>query len=154
MGLDSYVTAKRHLWDFGETNDFDAAESIGKLFPEITGYRVKQVEVEAMYWRKANAIHKWFVDNVQEGVDECQESWIDSQKLYELRDVCEAVLADRDQAATLLPAQSGFFFGGTDYDEYYFDDVERTLKWLNGLLVKDTFDEKFKKWDFYYQASW
>jgi hypothetical protein len=107
-----------------------------------------------MYWRKANAIHKWFVDNVQDGVDECQETWIEPQKLYELRDVCKAVLADRSQAATLLPSQSGFFFGGTDYDEYYFDDVEATLKWLNGLLVKDTFDEKFKKWDFYYQASW
>ena len=154
MGLDMYVTAKRYLWDFGENNDNDAAESIGKLFPEITGYRVKQIEAEVMYWRKANAIHKWFVDNVQDGVDECQETWIDPQKLYELRDVCKAVLADRDQAATLLPAQSGFFFGGTDYDEYYFDDVESTLKWLNGLLVKDTFDEKFKKWDFYYRASW
>jgi|SRR6056297_1531422 len=154
MGLDMYVTAKRYLWDFGENNDKDAAESIGKLFPEITGYRVKQVEVEAMYWRKANAIHRWFVDNVQDGVDECQETWIDPQKLYELRDVCSAVLADRSQAATLLPSQSGFFFGGTDYDDYYFDDVEATLKWLNGLLVKDTFDEKFKKWDFYYQASW
>ena len=154
MGLDMYVTAKRYLWDFGENNDNDAAESIGKLFPEITGYRVKQIEAGVMYWRKANAIHKWFVDNIQEGVDECQESWIDPQKLYEMRDVCKAVLADRDQAATLLPAQSGFFFGGTDYDEYYFDDVESTLKWLNGLLVKDTFDEKFKKWDFYYRASW
>ena len=22
-------------------------------------------------WRKANAIHKWFVDNVQDGVDDC-----------------------------------------------------------------------------------
>ena len=154
MGLDMYVTAKRYLWDFGENNDNEAAESIGKLFPEITGYRVKQVEVEAMYWRKANAIHRWFVDNVQDGVDECQETWIDPKKLYELRDVCTAVLADRSQAATLLPSQSGFFFGGTDYDDYYFDDVETTLKWLNGLLVKDTFDEKFKKWDFYYQASW
>ena len=154
MGLDMYVTAKRYLWDFGENNDKDAIESVGKLFPEITGYCVKQIEAEVMYWRKANAIHKWFVDNVQEGVDECQESCIDSQKLYELRGVCEAVLADRDQAATLLPAQSGFFFGGTDYDECYFDDVDSTLKWLNGLLVKDAFDEKFKKWNFYYRASW
>lgn len=154
MGLDMYVTAKRYLWDFGDHNDKAIAESIGKQFPEITGYRVKQVEAEVMYWRKANAIHRWFVDNVQDGVDECQESYLDPKKLYELRDTCKAVLEDRSQAATLLPSKSGFFFGGTEYDEGYFDDVERTLKWLNGLLVKDAFDEKFKNWDFYYQASW
>lgn len=154
MGLDMYVTAKRYLWDFGDNSDKQIASDIGKLFPEIAGYRVKQIEAEVMYWRKANAIHKWFVDNIQDGVDECQESYLDPKKLYELRDICKTVLEDHSQAAALLPSQSGFFFGGTEYDEGYFDDVERTLKWLNGLLVKDAFDEKFKNWDFYYQASW
>ena len=24
------------------------------------------------YWRKANQIHKWFVDNVQGGIDDCR----------------------------------------------------------------------------------
>ena len=149
-----YVTAKRYLWDFGERNDKDIVDAIGKLFPEIKGNRVKQVEVEAMYWRKANAIHKWFVDNVQDGIDECQESLIEPEKLYELRDICKTVLEDRSQAATLLPSQSGFFFGGTEYDENYFDDVKCTLKWLNDLLVKNAFSDDHKKWDFYYQASW
>lgn len=154
MGLDSYVTAKRYLWDFGDNNDKAIAEAVGKQFPEIAGYRVKQVEAEVMYWRKANAIHRWFVDNVQDGVDECQESYIDSKKLSELRDVCRTVLEDRSRGAELLPVQSGFFFGGTEYNEWYFEYVERTLKWLDGLLFKDTFDEKFKNWEFYYQASW
>lgn len=154
MGLDSYVTAKRYLWDFGDNNDKAIAEAVGKQFPEIAGYRVKQVEAEVMYWRKANAIHRWFVDNVQDGVDECQESYINSEKLSELRDVCRTVLEDRSRAAELLPVQSGFFFGGTEYNEWYFEYVERTLKWLDGLLFKDTFDEKFKNWEFYYQASW
>lgn len=26
---------------------------------------------EIAYWRKANAIHRWFVDNVQNGTDDC-----------------------------------------------------------------------------------
>lgn len=154
MGLDMYVNAKRYLWDFGDSDDKAIAESIGKQFPEITGYRVKQVESEVMYWRKANAIHKWFVDNVQDGIDECQESYIDPQKLYELRDVCKAVLEDRSRAAELLPSQSGFFFGGTEYNEDYFYDVQCTYDWLETLLFVGTFDEKFKNWDFYYQASW
>lgn len=154
MGLDMYVTAKRYLWEFGDNNDNAIAEAIGKQFPEMAGYRVKNVEVESMYWRKANAIHAWFVKNVQDGIDECQESYLDPKKLRELQIACETVLADHSQAEVLLPAQSGFFFGGTDYDEGYFDDVERTLRWLNGLLFKDAFDPKFKQWDFYYQASW
>ena len=154
MGLDMYVTAKRYLWSFGENNDNDIANAIGKLFPEMTGYRPKQVEMDVMYWRKANAIHRWFVDNVQDGVDECQETYLTVDNLRELRDVCEKVLADRSQASTLLPSQSGFFFGGTEYDEGYFDDVERTLNWLNDLLVKNVLSDDHQQWDFYYQASW
>lgn len=156
MGLDMYVTAERYLWDVGDDKhrDRETSDTIGKLFPEIAGYRVNKVEAEVMYWRKANAIHKWFVDNCQDGVDECQKTYLEHSKLCDLRDICKAVLEDRSQAATLLPVQSGFFFGGTEYDEYYFDEVERTLGWLSGLLVKHALDEKFKEWHFYYQSSW
>lgn len=154
MGLDMYVTAKRYLWETGDTGDKEIAEAIGKQFPEMTGYRVNQVEAEVMYWRKANAIHAWFVKHIQDGVDECQESYIDPKQLYELQTICRTVLEDRSRAPELLPAQAGFFFGGTDYNEWYFDCVTRTLKWLDGLLFKDTFDPKFSGWDFYYRASW
>lgn len=154
MGLDSYVTAKRYLWDIGETNDNDKIDTISKLFPEMAGMRVKEVAVEAMYWRKANQIHRWFVDNVQDGVDECQESYISTEQLYQLRDTCAAVLADPSQAGVLLPTQRGFFFGGDEYGEWYLEQVTNTKEWLDRLLFKDTFDEKFKNWTFYYQASW
>lgn len=154
MGLDMYVTGKRYLWDFGENNDSQIADSIGQMFPEIAGKRVKQVEVEFMYWRKANAIHRWFVNNVQDGIDECQESCIERDQLLELQSVCARVMEDRSLAPTLLPAQSGFFFGSTEYDDWYFDDVNRTLQWLNGMFIKDALDEKLRKWEFYYRASW
>lgn len=154
MGLDSFVTAKRYLWDVVGCDDNKIAETVSQHFPEMAGYRIQKVETEVMYWRKANAIHRWFVDNVQDGVDECQESYIEPEKLYELRDICCAVLEDRSQAAVLLPVQNGFFFGNTAYDGYYYKNIERTLKWLNGLLFKDAFDEKFKNWKFYYRASW
>ena len=148
-----YFYGKRYLWDFGDHNDRAIAEAIGKLFPEIRGGRVSEVKAELKYWRKANAIHKWFVDNVQAGVDECQETYVPVEKLYELRDICAAVMASPDQASALLPGQGGFFFGGTDYDEGYFDDVQSTLNWLNDLLLKDALDA-MDGWDFYYQSSW
>lgn len=150
-----YVTAKRYLSEYGDNGDQEKITAIQKHFPEMAGLgRVNQVEFESMYWRKANAIHRWFVDNVQDGVDECQESYLTSEHLYALQSVCEAVLKDPSQAETLLPAQSGFFFGGTEYDEGYMDDVRRTLGWLNKLLVKGALDDKLKLWWFYYRASW
>lgn len=153
MGLDMYFTAKRYLWDFGDTPDKEIASAIGKMFPEIGDKRVKQVEVEWMYWRKANQFHKWFVDTLQEGVDECQETYVAPEDLYPLRDLCRQVLADTSLAPTLLPNQSGFFFGSQGYDEWYFQDVEQTLEFLEDLL--DKFEKGYLKgWDFYYQSSW
>ena len=153
MGLDMYFYGKRYLWNFGDRNDQVKIEAVGKLFPEIRGAKINEITAEFKYWRKANAIHAWFVKHVQEGKDECQESHVPVEKLYELRDVCAAVMADPSQAQTLLPSQSGFFFGGTEYDEHYFDDVQSTLNWLNDLLLKDALDA-MKGWDFYYRASW
>lgn len=150
-----YVTAKRYLSEYGDNGDQEKIAAIQKHFPEMAGLGcVQQVEVESMYWRKANAIHRWFVDNVQDGKDNCQESYLDSKDLYALQSACVAVLKDPSQAETLLPARNGFFFGGIDYDEGYMDDVRRTLDWLNKVLVKGALDDKLKQWSFYYQASW
>jgi cysteine desulfurase len=51
-----------------------------------------KVSIVAVYWRKANQIHAWFVQNVQEGVDECERHWVPREKLVELRDLCLDVL--------------------------------------------------------------
>jgi len=152
MGLDMFFTGKRYLWDFGDA-DQDRIAGVARLFPEAAGARINEVSAEFMYWRKANAIHRWFVDTVQEGVDECQESSVSIEDLHDLRDICKQVSEDHSLAEKLLPVQSGFFFGSTAYDEYYFDDVERTLRWLNGFLTKEALDA-LKGWDFYYRASW
>ena len=45
------------------------------------------------YWRKANHIHKWFVDNVQDGKDDCHEYYVSIKKLHELRDTCFDILS-------------------------------------------------------------
>ncbi len=148
MGLDMSFYGKRYLW-----NDKEKAAAIAKLFPEICGAEVEVVRADFRSWRKANAIHRWFVNNIQDGVDECQESYVLVEKLYELRNICAAVIADPTQAETLLPTQNGFFFGGTEYDEFYWDDVKRTLNWLNDFLLKDAV-KALEGWDFYYRASW
>ena len=136
---------------------------------------------EVMYWRKANAIHKWFVDNCQKGEDNCQPHLVRKNKMKELYEVCKAItehaelihdkvqngtklkdgewqpimedgfrIKDTSLAETLLPTTSGFFFGSTNYDQWYYEDVKQTYEKLGEIIEADEFD----KYNFYYESSW
>jgi hypothetical protein len=63
MGLDMYLTGKIYL---GYKDENPIKQKIKDLVK--TEFSPDYVEVELGYWRKANHIHKWFVDNVQNGV--------------------------------------------------------------------------------------
>ena len=47
---------------------------------------------EVAYWRKANAIHKWFVDNVQDGTDDCNYYEVKKEDIERLLNICKEVL--------------------------------------------------------------
>lgn len=147
MGLDMYLTAKRYIWRHREEEVVEAIKGLNLAKPH---YRPKQIEYEAAYWRKANHIHGWFVRNVQSGNDDCHEYSVDVHQLKQLLGVCCKVMIERDLAPELLPTGEGFFFGGTAYDDGYFEDVQYTIDALT-LIV---FDEDAKLLDFYYQSSW
>ena len=150
MGLDMYLTGKRYLWDYPETSpDTAITKEIGLQFPELKGKRIKGVLCELGYWRKANAIHKWFVDHCQQGEDKCQETEVSREDLSQLLDACRQVLKNKKLANELLPPASGFFFGSTDVDQYYFDDIKQTIEILEHALSPE-----LKGWDIYYQSSW
>lgn len=104
---------------------------------------------EVMYWRKANAIHKWFVDTVQGGFDVCEPHAVTVGELLELKNVCALVLENHDLADELLPTESGFFFGSTEYDDWYFENLARTVNQLDDLLAEASEDEVFV-----YRSSW
>ncbi len=146
MGLDMYLEAKRYLWE-SHPEDKQTAEKIAGLIG--TSKRVTEITARAAYWRKANHIHRWFVDNVQKGNDDCAEYSVSRERLSELVALCKTILANRDQAKELLPTQDGFFFGSTDYDQYYFGDLQETIDQIESALAE--FDDS---WSFYYQSSW
>lgn len=143
MGLDMYLNAKRFIW-FGEK---ELGSKVAEAFPELRGRRVKEVVVEALYWRKANAIHKWFVDNCQEGVDDCGNYYVGREQLEELRDLILEVLKNKN--SKLLPPQAGFFFGSTDINDWYWEDLRSTADGLERVLA-----EFPKDWEFEYHSSW
>lgn len=160
MGLDQYLSAKKYLspaeWR-GESSkeQFDgvlktvgAETFVRKEFPSA------EVSISVGYWRKANAIHQWFVDNCQDGVDDCGSYSVSREKLEELKRVCEfvtkvkVVINTDESARKMLPTQSGFFFGGTEYDEYYYSDLTDTIEIAKACLAMPP------EWDFSYQSSW
>jgi len=50
---------------------------------------------EVGYWRKANAIHGWFVRELAGGIDECQPIHVSRENLITLRQLCLEALRDR-----------------------------------------------------------
>ena len=108
------------------------------------------------YWRKANAIHKWIVDNCADGRDECQEIYVPIDKLIELKDACGDVLENHSLAKDLLPTCEGFFFGGQEYDEWYYRDVEYTYDILTKLInfLNEHSNGLRYRYEVIYNASW
>lgn len=114
------------------------------------------VTVTCGYWRKANAVHGWFVDQVQGGVDECQHSPVHVEKLAELLSVCTKALEryenrDWSGAAELMEPRAGFFFGSTDLDDGWAMDMRDTIEIVEravrlGIAAGVT--------QFAYQSSW
>lgn len=90
-------------------------------------FTTDSITLPLIYWRKANAIHAWFVEKVQGGVDECQRSVVPREKLADLAKRLGEISADHSKASTLLETRSGFFFGGTEYDEWYFREIDETV---------------------------
>jgi hypothetical protein len=150
----------------------------------IQSDRISSVEEETMYWRKANHIHGWIVDNVQDGEDNCGTYHVDWDQLRALLVTCDHVIKasklvdgmvdngtvydkehpkglvqrtagkvidDATVAKAILPARQGFFFGSTEYDEDYLDEVVSTYDWAFRMLADH---KNGVPGDIYYSSSW
>ncbi len=157
MGLDMYLHARKYVSGYPHSK----AEEV-ELFNTITeavglqnmhDERYATVSVNVAYWRKANHIHDWFVKNVQDGTDDCKEYYVSREALMELEQACRKVVeaGTSEAAREHLPTASGFFFGDTEYNEYYFENTDWTAKRLAQIL---TLPEGLNGFDFYYSSSW
>ena len=171
MGLDMYLY--RRLYVGGVYNSdwhpVDGTIDItveGKHLP-IDLYKVEDITERVGYWRKANQIHKWFVMNVQGGVNECRPFDVDIEELKELLELCklvdskvklvekgdDTVIENAEEIASLLPTSEGF--GSTDYDSWYVRDIQNTIEILETVIKED--EERRKQgieYDYEYLASW
>ena len=156
MGLDMYLSKKTYVkqWEHkGDDNIKVEVTQKGETVSHIKPERISYIEEEVGYWRKSNQIHNWFVQNVQNGTDDCGNYYVEESQLEELLELCKKVLANHELAAELLPAQGGFFFGSTDYDEYYYDDLTDTVQLIESLLSERN-ESGYIDGDIYYHSSW
>jgi hypothetical protein len=98
---------------------------------------------EVCYWRKANQIRQWFVDNCDYPADgNCDEAEVTKENLEALIEVCRKVLENPELADELLPCSKGFFFGSQDYDEWYFNDLKNTIAACTGIIATTDWEKE------------
>lgn len=163
MGLDMYLRKKIYVGANYEHNKVTGTVELAsdnKPLP-INFNRISEISEAVGYWRKANQIHKWFVDNVQGGEDDWKEYVVGKEQLEMLLNTVQRVLNARGTAfeqeliENELPPFDGFFFGDTSINEWYWKDLEDTKTLLEGVFAEIKQDKASGAWiDYTYQASW
>jgi hypothetical protein len=159
MGLDMYLyvskyeSCSKYDQNFEERRTGFYPEELQELADSITenNFMSKTTQYQVAYWRKANQIHNYFVNRCADGEDDCREVWVSLEALEELVALCREVIAKPEKAKEELPTRAGFFFGDTDYDEYYIRDLEQTVEMLEPVIK---FLKENKNYEAYYRASW
>lgn len=184
MGLDMYLNKRTYIGNKYRDKDKMVIVRVpknqeGVMFKTsaIKNERVSEITENVGYWRKANAIHNWFVKNVQDGEDDCESYYVSEKDIKKLladvnrvleasklvsgkikngqhlgengwEDVMEdgQYIEDPTIAQEVLPTTEGFFFGGSDYDQYYIENLKETKKIMEQCLAEGG--------EYYYQSSW
>lgn len=99
--------------------------------------------IELAYFRKVNFL-VMFMENYGE-VENCVPMPLSKDIIEELIERCDKVInlyettEDKTKfaegAKEILPTTAGFFFGSTDYDEYYLDDVKDVKEYMETSVL-------------------
>lgn len=188
MGLDMYLYKKTYVGnEYREPKHrltvTVPADQGSALYPQaadlIEDEKISEITEKAAYWRKANSIHKWFVDSLQDGEDDCRNTYVPMESLQELYDLCKKVLAEAktskpipsditdwsewdgltvenpERLMDLLPTAEGFFFGNTQIGGDYLYDIANTIEQIGPYLEKDSEGKyKYNVATFEYHSSW
>ena len=91
---------------------------------------------ELGYFRKVNFLVNYF------NLENCVDHICTRDEMETLLSKCNSVLEKKTESISdkTLPTTSGFFFGSTDYDDWYYKDIQS---------VKDTITKALNDWDEY-----
>lgn len=98
-------------------------------------------------WRKENHLQNWFINHTDydEGTQE-PSSEFGIEKIEELLSDLKNV--NEKNADTIMPTRSGFFYGSTNYDEYYFSAIKNEISELEEVIANH------KEGDTYQYETW
>lgn len=164
MGLDMYLES--HKKDTYELN-----EQAIKFMQEVLNFRhrdstevfvdddewakardsvnalIDHKQEQVAYWRKANQIRGWFSKLLGEDSNGVCKGKVSKENIESLLDTCKQVLADHSLAEKLLPTTKGFFFGSSEYDEYYFEQIKETVEICEKILKEFDFSTNYLIYD-------
>jgi hypothetical protein len=157
MGLDMYLYKKTYVqnWEHQTPEQrHTISVKLGENAREdIKPHRIAYIVEQIGYWRKFYALDGWIIDNCGGGIDECQKIDISAHDLRVLLETLREVkraIEDKDNKtiSLLFPPTGGFFFGSTEVDEYYKEQIDQTIPIIEEAVNKEEGEE------FYYQSSW
>lgn len=138
MGLDIYFHKRNY-------SDHNPNEPIGK---DEEGKNIyEDMGKDIAYFRKVNFLMSYF--NYLEGEDDnCYYKEIERSEIEDLVEDCDYTLQHKAEILegkmTDIPLEptGGFFFGSTDIDEYFFDEVKDVMDTFKEVLDNLSEDEQ------------
>ena len=156
--------------------DWPSYDTMSSINWKYVNHKTCPLNIELLYWRKANHIHNWFVNNIQNGEDDCGDYVVTIENLRSLYNLLKTitskieiekgsheVIFKEDKESVMkyceevLPTCSGFFFGSTEYDFFYFTDIIHTIVSLEEIFVyidANYISDDSEDYAIYYSSSW
>lgn len=148
MGLDIYT----NVYDRNELNEcqehnkeIEAEAKKQGIEPDYEKFRHAE-PIKEFYFRKVNALVKWVENNVG-AVENCEMIELKKEHIEKLyhdlktdTDFNELTDDDKQEIIKNFGTTSGFFFGSTDYDEWYWMGVKEVRKMVSYLLKNVDFE--------------
>lgn len=154
MGLDMYLGVRnRGEHKFEEIGYWRKANSIHAWFERFNGGSFENcstiiVPKEALIKLKNDCEYVLRNSYLEDGFIKNGETLINGK--WEPNIQAGKIVKDSSYAEEIMPTKSGFFFGDLQYDEWYIDDLERTVCIVDKALQNVDFDKQ----EVCYSADW
>jgi len=163
MGLDMYLSEERYFsnYDHAEEKERARAHSVALAagFDPALLDRNGSVTaaVNIAYWRKAHWLHEWFVNNIQNGEDNCGSHSVELEHLKEILDGCRAIMVFRATAsiADAEECMNDSFPCQYPHGEWIWESVQDTIDQLQLIVDRAEREEGDGIWrEYIYRSSW
>lgn len=96
----------------------------------------KEHDEELFYYRKLNSLQNYFESNFN--IDNCEKVELTLDIVNDIKNLVDTVIKDNTEESAIknFPTTNGFFYGGTDYDKWYFNNLNNISRDMNELLTK------------------